>query len=99
MVKRGQAAMEFLMTYGWAILAVLISIASLAYFGVLNPSRFLPESCILFPGVACIDFKVSETYVVITVQNGMGENLENLAFEIAGCNGTAILNKNLLRDG
>ena len=30
--KRGQAAMEFLMTYGWAILAAIIAIGVLAYF-------------------------------------------------------------------
>lgn len=34
--KKSQAAMEFLMTYGWAILVVLAAIAALAYFGVLK---------------------------------------------------------------
>ena len=28
--------MEFIMTYGWAILVVLIAVGGLAYFGVLN---------------------------------------------------------------
>lgn len=42
--KKAQAAMEFLMTYGWAILVVLLAIGALAYFGVLDPSRLLPES-------------------------------------------------------
>ena len=42
MQKRGQAAMEFLMTYGWAILAAIIVIGVLAYFGVLSPDKFLP---------------------------------------------------------
>ena len=32
--NRAQAALEFLMTYGWAILVVLVSIGALAYFGV-----------------------------------------------------------------
>jgi len=36
--RKGQAAMEFLMTYGWAILVVLVVIGALAYFGVLSPS-------------------------------------------------------------
>ena len=43
MKKRAQAAMEFLMTYGWAILVVLLAIGALAYFGVLDPSKLLPE--------------------------------------------------------
>lgn len=33
--------MEFLMTYGWAILVVLVSIGALVYFGVFNPSRLI----------------------------------------------------------
>ncbi len=33
------------MTYGWAILVVLITIGALAYFGVLNPERFIPDMC------------------------------------------------------
>ena len=41
--KKGQAAMEFLMTYGWAILVVLAAIGALAYFGVLSPDNLLPE--------------------------------------------------------
>ena len=41
--KKGQAAMEFLMTYGWAILVVLLAIGALAYFGVLSPQNLLPE--------------------------------------------------------
>jgi hypothetical protein len=35
--------MEFLMSYGWALLVVLLVIAALAYFGMLNPDRFLPD--------------------------------------------------------
>lgn len=42
-MRKGQAAMEFLMTYGWAILIVLAAIGALAYCGILSPDRFLPE--------------------------------------------------------
>lgn len=41
--KKGQMAMEFLMTYGWAILVVLFAIGMLAYFGVLSPQKLLPQ--------------------------------------------------------
>ena len=43
--KRGQAALEFLTTYGWAFLVILVMIGALAYFGVLDPTRFLPQRC------------------------------------------------------
>ena len=54
-MKKGQAAMEFLMTYGWAILVVIAAIAALAYFGVLDPARLLPERCQFPAGMDCID--------------------------------------------
>lgn len=47
MHKKGQAAMEFLMTYGWAILAAIIAIGVLAYFGVFNPSRLAGSAAVV----------------------------------------------------
>ncbi len=44
-MKKGQAALEFLATYGWAFLVILVMIGALAYFGVLDPSRYISESC------------------------------------------------------
>ena len=68
--------MEFLMTYGWAILVVLIAISALAYFGVLNPSRFLPESCTLVPGLSCVDHVANaDGNIQLHIQNGMGQDL------------------------
>jgi uncharacterized protein (UPF0333 family) len=45
--KKGQAAMEFLMTYGWAILAAIVAIGVLAYFGVFSPGRLAGSSTIV----------------------------------------------------
>jgi hypothetical protein len=42
-MKRGQSALEYLVTYGWAILVIVIIAALLAYFGVFNPSRYVSE--------------------------------------------------------
>ena len=85
MKKRGQAAMEFLMTYGWALLVVLVAIGALAFFGVLNPGKFLPDSCILMPGISCTDFRVTADdslgvgipgAIDITSTNGMGKDFD-----------------------
>ena len=39
--KKGHSdSLEFLMTYGWAILVVIVAIGLLAYFGVLSPELF-----------------------------------------------------------
>ena len=73
--RKSQAALEFLMIYGWAILAVLISIGALNYFGVLSPDMFLPQSCILPPGITCMDFDVSASNVNVALQNNMVEDI------------------------
>jgi len=76
MARKAQAAMEFLMTYGWAILVVLIAIGALAYFGVLNPDKFLPESCTIGPGIGCDDFQVlTDGTGTLILRNGMGDDL------------------------
>ena len=95
MVKKAQAAMEFLMTYGWAILVVLIAIGALAYFGVLSPGKFLPQSCTLAPGFACSDFTVTNTLdangadVVVAVRNGAGSQATSVTFTVTPQGGSA----------
>jgi len=80
--KKAQAAMEFLMTYGWAILVVLAAIAALAYFGVLSPDRFLPEKCTLPSGVACLDFTGASSQVELVIQNSAGFDMQNVSVYI-----------------
>jgi hypothetical protein len=74
--------MEFLMTYGWAILVVLAAIAALAYFGVLSPDRFLPEKCTLPSGVACLDFTGTSTTTTLVIQNSAGFDMQTVVVSI-----------------
>jgi len=73
--KKGQAAMEFLMTYGWALLVVLVAIGALAFFGVLNPGQFLPDTCTMPPGIACIESQATTTGITLVLQNGLGDTM------------------------
>ncbi|MDD5086340.1 MAG: hypothetical protein PHV16_01180 [Candidatus Nanoarchaeia archaeon] len=74
--KRAQAAMEFLMTYGWAILVVLVVIGALAYFGVLNPQNLMPEKCTFPMGLYCEDYILREGAAAsFRLQNGMGNSI------------------------
>ena len=84
-MKKGQAAMEFLMTYGWAILVVLAAIGALAYFGVLSPSKHIPESCIFSQGIACLDFKVTPTTVNLYLQNGFAQDIDIHNITVGNC--------------
>ena len=72
MNKRGQAALEFLMTYGWAILVVMVIIGALAYFGVLNPMMFVPERCTMSVGFSC-----DSAYIIDSEDNEVRLRLEN----------------------
>ena len=84
--RKSQAALEFLMTYGWAILVVLVAIGALAYFGVLSPDRFLPSKCTLPAGIACTDFSLAAPSTInIVLRNGMGFDTSSISVATSGC--------------
>mgnify|MGYP001602393425 CR=1 FL=1 len=56
MTKKGQAALEFLTTYAWAFLVILIMVGALAYFGILRPTKLLPDRCNFGTEINCVDF-------------------------------------------
>ena len=84
MNKRAQAAMEFLMTYGWAILIVITTITALSYFGVVNPGKFLPKTCTFVPGLACNGFVVDEYFTTLVLQNSFGKDITITKVNITG---------------
>ncbi len=49
-MKKAQSAMEYLMTYGWAILIVIIVAAALFALGVFNPATYTQQTAIGFQG-------------------------------------------------
>ncbi len=88
MTKRGQAALEFIATYGWVFLVVMVAIATLSYFGVLSPDRFLASKCVLHSGIACTDFRVNEDSVTVVLRNGRGDDMTITEITIGGCTGS-----------
>ena len=55
---RGQSAMEFLMTYGWAVLIMLAVIGILFYLGVFNPKTIAPNACAMPAGFSCNGYQI-----------------------------------------
>jgi len=51
--QKGQSAMEYLMTYGWAILIIAIVLAALFALGVFSTGNVLGTSCIAESGFLC----------------------------------------------
>ena len=91
--KKGQAALEFLMTYGWAILVVLIAIGALVYFGFLSPERFVQDNCNLTPPLSCSqlgDFTAAiadASNIKFQVQNGGGSALTIVSASVTETDG------------
>ena len=84
-MRKAQAAMEFLMTYGWALLVVLAAIGALAYFGVLKPQGFMPEQCVLVPGIACMDSKVTVGGMNLIISNSLGRDIQITEISAGNC--------------
>lgn len=81
--SKGQAAMEYLMTYGWAILVIVIVLAVLLF---LNPFK-APETCLFQqPGFSCseslpqvytkTDNGVTNTYIAMSLYNKLGQTVK-----------------------
>ena len=86
MNKKAQAAMEFLMTYGWAILVVIAAIAALAYFGVLDPARLLPERCQSSAGMDCVDkASIGTDTLEVALRNNVGFEISITDVNLTGC--------------
>lgn len=88
--KKGQAAMEFLMTYGWAILVVLVAIGALAYFGVLSPDSMLPQKTTFGPQISNVGdaFVQSDGSVQVALKNTGGFDLVVTGLSVTGdCTG------------
>ncbi len=54
--KKGQASIEYLMTYGWAILVLSIVIVVLFAGGFLSPEGTVKEYCLFPPQIGCNAF-------------------------------------------
>lgn len=79
--KRAQAAMEFIMTYGWAILAVTVVIGALVYFGIFSPARFLPETCSFPSELTCVGKALTTAHatagsIEFVVSNNVGNDIK-----------------------
>ena len=77
-MRKSQAALEFLTTYGWAFLVILIMIGALAYFGVLNPSNLLPPRCMFSPEIQCLEHQIRSSVggsgnLSFRVRNNVGQ--------------------------
>jgi len=74
-MKRSQAALEFLTTYSWAFIVILIAIGALYYFGIFNFDTFLPQECVFSEQMECLDFAFVNDEIRFKLVNNLGENI------------------------
>jgi len=85
MFKKSQAALEFLTTYAWAFLVILITIGGLYYFGIFNFSKLLPQKCFFPSQFECLAFSFAgdpTNEVRFRLVNSIGEEINVNSFEI-----------------
>ena len=80
--KKGQAALEFLTTYGWAFLVILVMIGGLSYFGVLDVSKFVPDTCKLDGNIECPTFALEGTNFSLGIKNNLMNDVTILSASI-----------------
>lgn len=78
MNKKAQAAMEFMMTYGWAILAVLLVIGALVGLGLTNPDTWATETCQIDTQIQCLDHAGTTSQIQMSIENNLGNAMEDL---------------------
>ena len=55
-----QSAMEYLMTYGWAILIIVVALGAIFSLNLFSPGTFVNNQCVLPNGFACISYSIAE---------------------------------------
>ena len=70
--KKGQSAMEYLMTYGWAILIIAIVLAALFSLGVFSSSSFTGTTCIASSGFLCSNPVLHDGNFIATIGQATG---------------------------
>lgn len=89
--KKSQAAMEYLMTHGWAALAILAGISALFYFQPFSGDHMVVEKCFFSAGFGCQDFKYEADTFTFVISNGMQKKLNDvyLELDLDKCSGTS----------
>jgi uncharacterized protein (UPF0333 family) len=87
--KRGQVAMEFLLTYGWAIIVILLVVAALWMLGIFNSSA--PTRCDIAAPFHCDD-------AIIIASEGDNENEGAHVTLAIGANSNGVI-ENMLING
>ncbi|MGV8176318.1 MAG: hypothetical protein ACP5NX_00775 [Candidatus Bilamarchaeaceae archaeon] len=84
---KGQAAIEYISTYGWAIMLLVLVIAAIIGSGFLNLGSLIPDECSIDPSMPCtfqIINKDSATSLNMDIQNSLPYKITITEVSVAG---------------
>ena len=90
---KGQAAIEYLTTYGWAILALVIVLAVLISTGIFSPSYLVSEECSFGNNLKCdaaVFNQGASTQVRMEVFNGFPYEVRLVSVRLQTQEGIAV---------
>lgn len=104
---KAQAAMEYLVTYGWALLALLVVLVALVSSGIFSASHFISDECSFQPNLACSPFILysseSSSTLQFYVQNGLGFPVKfvavNATLASGGASPSPSFSSGIIKDG
>jgi len=94
--------MEYLVTYGWALLALFFVIALLIGSGAFSVNNFSSQECVFQPDIPCSSFIIYkennpstgdlQTVIAFNISNGLGFpiNITNLSYSASGWGGSGV---------
>jgi hypothetical protein len=73
---KAQSAMEYLMTYGWAVLLIAVVLTVLFSIGLFNGNNVSPNLCQATPGFICTGavYSHSDANIIVTIGQETGVN-------------------------
>lgn len=81
-----QSAMEYLLTYGWAILVISIVLSAFLYLGVFNSGTFVNSQCIAQADFSCLTAQMTPNgQITFNVQQN---TMTNINVTAVACNAT-----------
>lgn len=83
---RAQSAVEYLSSYGWAVVVIAVVLAALFAYGILNPNIFFTQSCTFPSDFKCVaPLLVSNglLYVNLTQETASPINITGVACDTA----------------
>jgi len=75
---RAQSAMEYLMTYGWAILIIAVVLGALFSLGVFNSASLVGTSCVPLSGYYCANPVLHNGQLTLTIGQATGTTYYNV---------------------